>query len=48
MKALPFIVIAASLCLATDLIAQDRSGRGEKLGEIETQVAWYSSRNLEN
>ena len=37
MKALPFIVIAASLCIATDLIAQDRSGRGENLGEIETK-----------
>jgi hypothetical protein len=37
MKSLSFVVIAASLCLVTDLVAQDRSARGTGLAQVETK-----------
>jgi hypothetical protein len=37
MKLLPFVTIAASLCAATGLVAQDRSGHSKNLGEVESK-----------
>jgi hypothetical protein len=36
-KSLSMIVVAASFCLATGLVAQERDGRAKNLGEVETK-----------